>query len=198
MTSADLNSAAPAPKPAPGELMKAVRAQDLSAMEDLLRRGANVNEKNGIGGTPLIVAAQYDDVEGVRLLLAHHAELENKEAGQNLLGYTALMYAAANGYTEVTRVLLEAGASLETTDDNGETALSIANNVQMETPTDARMKTILLLENAAEIRAEALQQIASVQQGVEEARHAVVWNRQERLKNKAHRIKIRPDPGGPR
>ncbi len=125
----------------------------LDVAKKLLERGANPNmqlklfppyrslgqDRGGdsmltVGTTPLIRAAKSGDVPAVKLLLDFHA-LPNVS---NTLGITPLMAAAGVGSTtidirgrfrnekpciEVSKLLLSAGAQLDSVRDNGQTAL---------------------------------------------------------------------------
>lgn len=61
------------------------------------------------GWTGLHTAAHRGHLDAVRLLLAHGADLNAREAGDNTY---ALHWAAAAGYTEVVRTLLDAGGDV--------------------------------------------------------------------------------------
>lgn len=69
----------------------------------------------------LIQAVMKNDVEGAKKALGERA---NPNAMYN--GHTALMLAAGNGYTGVTKALLDAGADWQKSNASGETALAIA------------------------------------------------------------------------
>ncbi len=88
------------------------------ALEDLLRRGANPNQANAFGKTPLMYAAQYDQIESARILLRHganpNAQTINPSDDCNFtlsrFGVTPLHYAARYGSAEMIRLLVENGA----------------------------------------------------------------------------------------
>lgn len=69
--------------------------------------------------TPLMEAASAGHVDIVRLLIAHHADV-NAVSGS---GNTPLMYACAGGHEECVRALLESGANVEDHNENGHTPL---------------------------------------------------------------------------
>lgn len=89
------------------------------ALEDLLRRGANPNQANAFGKTPLMYAAQYDQIESARILLRHganpNAQTINPSDDCNFtlsrFGVTPLHYAARYGSAEMIRLLVENGAA---------------------------------------------------------------------------------------
>lgn len=88
----------------------------------LLAAGANVNDVNEDGQTPLIVAALKNSGPVLSLLLAAHAEINTQDKS----GQTALMHAYEYHAAEAVKVLREAGASINGVDQYGRTALMIA------------------------------------------------------------------------
>ncbi len=88
-------------------LLQAARTGDMPIMEALLKAGANSKLTHADGETPLMAAARTGRVDAVRLLLARGADVNGVDGNQE---QTALMWAAAEGHTEVVSALLEAGA----------------------------------------------------------------------------------------
>jgi uncharacterized protein len=79
-------------------------------MRLLLQQGANVDQAMSWGETALMRAAEQSFVEGVRLLLDHHANVHLKD-DEN--GRTALFYAAApEGFTSYDLMKKYGGRSL--------------------------------------------------------------------------------------
>ncbi|EMO56484.1 ankyrin repeat protein [Leptospira santarosai str. CBC1416] len=71
-------------------LAEAVRKKDLNSVLELLKQNQNVNLKDSLGNTPLILAVKSENLEMVRLLLEHTSiDLEIKGELQR----TALMWA---------------------------------------------------------------------------------------------------------
>jgi ankyrin repeat protein len=102
-----------------------VAVNDLEILQFLLAHGLSATRQGISGFPPLIFVARGDKgehPEKVRLLLEHEAEVD--AVGPR--GRTALHYAARAGHVEVIKVLLEYGASLTITDNDGETPLSLA------------------------------------------------------------------------
>jgi len=112
----------------------AVRANDVDAVQRLLRSGANPDAANRYGVTPLslaatnasapliqallqagahptnsilMTAARTGNAEVVRMLIARGADASARESS---LGETALMWAAAENHPEAVRALIEHGA----------------------------------------------------------------------------------------
>jgi ankyrin repeat protein len=74
--------------------------------------------------TPLQHAAFKGHANICSLLLAHGADVNDHEHDQ---GYTALMFGALSGNSEVIRILLEAGAKTHQTNRIGRTAAQLAS-----------------------------------------------------------------------
>lgn len=88
-------------------LMVAAEQGNLDIVQELIRRGANVNLDDIDSWTSLICAAKEGHIEVVQELLENGANLEHRDMG----GWTALMWAAYKGRTEVARLLLDKGAN---------------------------------------------------------------------------------------
>ena len=88
----------------------------------LLERGADPNALDGDGKTALHLAAALDEnaENVVRVLLAHHADLDARTTGE---GETALVVAVKSSRLAVVQVLLENGADLNAQDRLGYTAI---------------------------------------------------------------------------
>uniref|UniRef100_A0A8B9LR83 Kinase D-interacting substrate 220a n=1 Tax=Astyanax mexicanus TaxID=7994 RepID=A0A8B9LR83_ASTMX len=88
-------------------LMAAAEQGSLEIVQELIRRGANVNLDDVDCWTALVSAAKEGHVEVVKELLDNNANVEHRDMG----GWTALMWAAYKGRVEVARLLLEKGAN---------------------------------------------------------------------------------------
>ena len=84
------------------DLYTASRENDIALIEQLITKGADVNQANDRGFTPLILAVYNDNKEAVLSLLKNGA---NPNA-QDKSGNNALMGAAFKGYQEMVDVLL--------------------------------------------------------------------------------------------
>jgi ankyrin repeat protein len=108
----------------------AIRANDLAALQTLLKSGANPNAADPRGGaTPLMNAAVIGSVEAMKLLLDHGADPNAK----NTNGATALIWAA--GDLERVRLLLARGADAKAVSQRGRTALYVAARSDASAPT---------------------------------------------------------------
>jgi uncharacterized protein len=96
--------------------------QNAAMVEKLLNSGAN---PNGVpGGTPvLMTAARTGDVDTVKLLLTHGADVNAKGTER---GQTALMWAVAEKHSEVARLLIDHGADVNARSTSGFTPLLFA------------------------------------------------------------------------
>ncbi|CAL8315261.1 unnamed protein product [Merluccius merluccius] len=92
-------------------LMLASEQGSLEIVQELIRRGANVNLDDVDCWSALISAAKEGHLDVVKELLENSAYLEHRDMG----GWTALMWAAYKGRVEVSQLLLENGANPNTT-----------------------------------------------------------------------------------
>lgn len=81
---------------------------DTGVLEDLLRRGADVNQTRGDGMTALHWAAERGDAEITSMLIYAGANLS---AGTRIGSYTPLHIASRHGHAEIVAALLAAGAN---------------------------------------------------------------------------------------
>jgi len=116
---ADAGSENPSPSQAAPPIVRAVKLQDMDAVQSLLDRGADVNAPQGDGATALHWAAYRDVVETVDLLIEAGA---NVNAANDLM-VTPLALATANGNVAIVRSLLVAGASPNLAGETGVTPL---------------------------------------------------------------------------
>lgn len=88
-------------------LADAIISENENAVRDVLRYGAEVNELDEYGFTPLIEAAIANHL-GITELLLQHGALVNL---QDMLGNTALHWAAENNNIKIAELLLSQGAN---------------------------------------------------------------------------------------
>lgn len=130
-------------------VLEAVKAGNVAKVETLLKRGANINEKDDKGLTPLHHACWNGDVEMARVLLKHggSALLQAKSG----YGSTPLHCAADKGHTSTVLMLLQAGANSNAKNSGGLTPLHYtAWNDHLDT---ARV----LLDNGADKEAKTVE-----------------------------------------
>ena len=96
----------------------------LDAFKSLLEIGVDLLEKDNLENTLLHTASQHDNVDGVKRLLALHADVHAK----NLFGYTPLHNAvsSSNINPELIKALIAAGADMNEKDTYGSTAWEIS------------------------------------------------------------------------
>ena len=87
----------------------AVMEKQVQVLEILLKHGANPEVFESDGLTPLMGAANNGDVASVRMLLQHGADV-NTQSGTGSKLMTALLAGQGRGFTELEKVLREAGA----------------------------------------------------------------------------------------
>ena len=136
----------------------AASGNDTAVAKLLLAKGADVNAKANVGqsATALMGAAYNGNAELTRLLLARRVELNvvsadrtgNVKNGPVLFGnVTALHMATTSGSAEVVKLLLDAGAAVDTPDVRGMTALMWSVSTDRPEPRIVRM----LLDKGADV-----------------------------------------------
>ena len=167
------------------EFIESVRANDVHRALGLLEQGADPDEKDKMGKTALMFAAQNGHMELSIQLLGKGADLEvkdnygwtallfatryrrvdlvsqllenraNTEARDND-GWTSLMVAASIGNNAIALALLQKGANLEAKENEGQTALVLAaQNGHIEL-------TLWLLEKGADLEAEEKNELTAL------------------------------------
>ncbi|GGS69910.1 ankyrin repeat domain-containing protein [Nonomuraea spiralis] len=106
------------------QLYRAALNGETETVGKLLAAGADPNRpsEGEEAGLPLCAAAAWDRVEVAEALLAAGAEANGREAG----GWSALLWAAANGHAATASVLIEAGAEVDAANEDGDTPLTLA------------------------------------------------------------------------
>jgi ankyrin repeat protein len=121
-------------------IMTAARTGKAEALKVLIAHGAKVNSRDTRGQSPLMWAASKNNADAVRLLVEAGADVtvrtENKPTGRAAqmsvflspqpTGFTALMFAVRSGSLAATRALLDAGADINDTLSDGQSALVVA------------------------------------------------------------------------
>ena len=92
-----------------GSLLQAAYEGDAARVAALIKSGANVNEANAFGATPMGEAAKRGDTAVLKLLLQAGADPQSANAD----GETALMVVARTGNIEAAKLLLKAGAKVD-------------------------------------------------------------------------------------
>ena len=104
-------------------LLEAVRTNDRATVERALELGVDVESRDDLGRSALLLAARdAQDPELVAFLHAQGAEPDVADVG----GRTPLSWSAARGRLDLMRVLIDAGATIDSVDGQGRTPLFYA------------------------------------------------------------------------
>jgi ankyrin repeat protein len=106
---------------------RAVQSQHSTVVAQLAAKKADINAQNRYGHTPLHTAAANGDVECCKgLLYGNYGALTANLSLKDPRGHTALFAAAARGRVETARLLVDAKASVHSSDRDGNTVLHLA------------------------------------------------------------------------
>jgi ankyrin repeat protein len=101
-------------------LMWALAEKQAAVADELVKGGADVNIGSKSGFTPLMFAAQQNDVDSGKILLKAGAKVDT---AQTKSGITALMIASAMAHTPTVDLLLDNKADPNKADSTGQTSL---------------------------------------------------------------------------
>ena len=129
------------------ELVRQTQKDGLEAVKECLRNYTDINAKDYLGSTALMLAAmesnRFSTEDTVKLLIDAGADVDAKDSG----GWTALMEAArSSNYfsTEGTvKLLIDAGADVNATNKPGGTALIYAARYSNNSSTEATVKILI-------------------------------------------------------
>jgi nucleoid-associated protein YgaU/mono/diheme cytochrome c family protein len=96
---------------------------DTKKLKQLIANGANVNETDSSGFTPLHLSAIKGHLPISKILLDNNAKLNPKDPE----GLTPLSWAALEGQKDVVEMLIKRGSDINTKDNNGQTPLEKAH-----------------------------------------------------------------------
>jgi ankyrin repeat protein len=110
------------------ELNKSWDDVDITKVQDLIKRGADVNAKRNDGGTPLHWASFWNEIETAKFLLYRGANVNAKDKDR----WTPLHWASRDNRIEIAKLLLERGADVDAKDVSGRTPLDFAHSDEMQ------------------------------------------------------------------
>lgn len=104
------------------KIVRAARKGDIPTLRAELDKGADVNQRRGMGETLLLVAAQRGHLDAVELLLERGADPNLATVGRS----TALHFAAWKGQADMASALLARGALVNVRGPGGMTPMATA------------------------------------------------------------------------
>jgi ankyrin repeat protein len=105
------------------DIWTAAELGDTAAIALHLSNGADINDRDRIGKTPLMRSLTYGDTASVSFLLSRGAELD---AADRYCGMSALHYATRYGYPGIVKILVAKGADPKKKNSDGRDALALA------------------------------------------------------------------------
>ncbi len=90
------------------ELMTAIFNNDVGAVKSLIQSGADVNARDSMNQTALMISVREDNPEIVKLLIEAGADVNARDDS----GWTALSINDCNDDREIEKMLIEAGADV--------------------------------------------------------------------------------------
>jgi ankyrin repeat protein len=134
------------PRPTTGELIDAVRENNMALAKRLLQEGAFVDERGEFNKTPLAFAVTRALFEMTELLINAGAKINVKNDLGSSLVASCIRNMAGPAYEEasakILRLLIHKGAPLDNADQYGATALQLAR--EQGTPRGEKMIDIAL------------------------------------------------------
>lgn len=103
-------------------LVKAAAKGDVKTAQQLIKSGADINEKDRYGYTPLLWAVYSNQLEAVKTFIQMGADIES----QDVSGSTPLTLAASYNYSDIAELLVKNHANVNAKDINGQTPLCYA------------------------------------------------------------------------
>ena len=101
---------------------------NVEVAEMLIKAGAAINYKNQNRRTPLCIAVEKGNEELVDLLIQSGSDLEARD----MLNQTPFLVAVRKGYLSIVKKLKNAGANIFAKDENGNSALDLAEEYDRE------------------------------------------------------------------
>lgn len=126
------------------DLVTAAKANDVPLVRELIRRGGNVNAKDGLQDSAFLYAGAEGFNEVLGLTLAAGADV----ASTNRYGGTALIPASEHGHVDTVRILIDAGVPVNHVNNLGWTAMQEAILLNSGGPRQQEVVRLLLAAGA--------------------------------------------------
>ena len=111
------------------DLVEAAYTGNLSKVRALLRKGIDVDAKDSVGATALMIASEFGRKKNVQALLDKRAQVNHQRKD----GVIALMIASQEGHEAIVQILLDKGAEVNVRENGGRTALKFAKTQKIKT-----------------------------------------------------------------
>ena len=101
---------------------------DISSIQKLLENGVDINEKDFLNRTPLMYAAEDENLETIKFLIEKGANINEID----IKNETALIIALKNDNLETAKILIEYNADTSIKNEDCKNAYDIAKERQLE------------------------------------------------------------------
>lgn len=132
------------------DIFSAARAGDTNKIQELLKSGISVNDKNDKGHSALMLASYNGHYDATKLLIELGADVNSVDESSNSI----LMGVVFKGHAPIFELLIEGGADLDFQNAKNQTALDLAvmfgrrnlifriNQLQNSNRSDGKMEQI--------------------------------------------------------
>ena len=88
------------------QFISAVKNNDFEKLRYYIQKGMNINSLDKDGKTAILISTEQNNIEMVRWLVEHGAEIDFRDQNKNIIDNTPFLYAGAKGLDEILDILI--------------------------------------------------------------------------------------------